>query len=130
MKFDVENKYEEIDNKIKADIKKSFGQFKNIVPLNKIEIYNEISKEAEPILFSLKNRIRHTSIENQNEIIKRQVLLEVIRLAAENETYEGFRKELYAEALSWMKEAEEKGWIKPETTEGVKEKLNDDGILL
>ena len=73
MKFDVENKYEEIDNKIKADIKKSFGQFniqkfKNIVPLNKIEIYNEISKEAEPILFSLKNRIRHTSIENQNEI--------------------------------------------------------------
>ena len=73
MKFDVENKYEEIDNKIKTDIKKSYSQFniqkfKNIIPLNKIEIYNEISKEAEPTLFSLKNRIRHTSIENQNEI--------------------------------------------------------------
>lgn len=68
------------------------------------------------------------SIEKQNEIIKRQVLLEVIRLAAENETYEGFRKALYAEALGWMKEAEEQGWVKPETTEQAESKL-DDGIL-
>lgn len=70
------------------------------------------------------------SLERQNEIIKRQVLLEVIRLAAENETYEDFRKALYAEALSWMKEAEDQGWVKPETTEEAKSKLEDDGILL
>ena len=70
------------------------------------------------------------SIEKQNEIIKRQVLLEVIKLAAENETYEGFRKALYAEALSWMKEAEDKGWVKPETSEEVKSKLEDTSILL
>lgn len=68
------------------------------------------------------------ALTRQTEITKRAVLLEVIKIAAECETYEDFRKALYAEALSWMKEAEEKGWIKPETTKEAK--ITDDGILL
>lgn len=70
------------------------------------------------------------AIQKQSEIIQRQVLLEVIRLASENETYEDFRKALYAEALSWVKEAEDRGWVKSGTTKEVETKVNDDGILL
>ena len=70
------------------------------------------------------------SLEQQNEIQKRAILLEIIKIAAECETYEEFRKALYAEALSWMKEAEDKGWVKPDTTEQAKAKIADDGILL
>ena len=70
------------------------------------------------------------SFERQNEIQKRAVLLEIIRIACENETYEDFRKALYAIALSWMQEAEDQGLVKENTTEQAKANAADDGILL
>ena len=74
MALDYINKYEIINNKIKNDIKQSFEsindkRYVNIIPLSRREIKKEITKESEPILFSLKNKIKYSTIENNNEIM-------------------------------------------------------------
>lgn len=68
-------------------------------------------------------------IDKELEIAKKQVLLEIIQVAAECETYEDFRKALYAIALCWMKEAEDKGLLKSNTTAEAESKLDDNMLI-
>ena len=61
-----------INQKIKNDIVNSLDLFnksyENNMPYNQIEIKREVKKEISPILFSLNNKIKYTTIENINEI--------------------------------------------------------------
>ncbi len=59
------------------------------------------------------------SIKFQSEIIKRQVILEIITMACECDNFEQFKKVLYARALGFMKELEDQGELKSGTTEKV-----------
>lgn len=56
-------------------------------------------------------------IKNQTEIIKQQVLLEIITIACNCDNFEQFKGVLYARALGMMKQFEEQGLLKPGTTE-------------
>ena len=56
-------------------------------------------------------------IKNQTEIIKQQVLLEIITIACNCDNFEQFKGVLYARALGMMKEFEDQGMLKPGTTE-------------
>jgi len=58
-------------------------------------------------------------IKNQTEIIKQQVLLEIITIACNCDDFDQFKKVLYARALGFMKEFEDQGMLKPGTTEKV-----------
>lgn len=59
------------------------------------------------------------AIINQCEIVKRQVLLEIIQIAAGCDTFDDFKKVLYSRALGFMKEFEDQGVLKPGTVERV-----------
>ena len=59
------------------------------------------------------------SINRQSELIKRQVILEIITMACECDDFEQFKKVLYARALGFMKELEDQGELKEGTTEKV-----------
>lgn len=61
------------------------------------------------------------AITRQQEIVKKQVMLEIIQIAATCETYEEFRKAMYGTALGYLKEFEDDGVIKPGTVEAAKE---------
>ena len=65
-------KYDEINQKIKNDIVNSFDSinknYENDLPYNQLEIKREVKKEISPIIFSLNNKIKYTTIENINEI--------------------------------------------------------------
>lgn len=56
-------------------------------------------------------------IKNETEIIKQQVLLEIITIACECDDFEQFKKVLYARALGMMKQFEDQGMLKKGTTE-------------
>jgi hypothetical protein len=56
-------------------------------------------------------------IKNQTDLIKQQVLLEIITIACECDNFEQFKKVLYARALGMMKQFEDQGMLKPGTTE-------------
>lgn len=56
-------------------------------------------------------------IKNQTEIIKQQVLLEVITIACNCDDFEQFKKVLYARALGMMKQFEDQGMLEKGTTE-------------
>ena len=58
-------------------------------------------------------------ITKQAELIKRQVLLEIITIACECDNFDQFKKVLYARALGFMKELEDQGELKKGTTEKV-----------
>ena len=58
-------------------------------------------------------------IQNQTELIKQQVLLEIITIACNCDDFEQFKKVLYARALGFMKQFEDQGMLKPGTTERV-----------
>lgn len=58
-------------------------------------------------------------IKNQTELIKQQVLLEIITIACNCDDFEQFKKVLYARALGMMKQFEDQGVLKPGTTERV-----------
>lgn len=58
-------------------------------------------------------------IKNQTELIKQQVLLEIITIACNCDDFEQFKKVLYARALGMMKQFEDRGDLKPGTTERV-----------
>jgi hypothetical protein len=60
-----------------------------------------------------------TIITKQAELIKRQVLLEIITIACESDDFDQFKKVLYARALGFMKEFEDQGMLKKGTTEKV-----------
>lgn len=57
------------------------------------------------------------AISRQTEIVKQQVLLELITIACNCDDFEQFKKVLYARALGFMKEFEDQGMLKPGTTE-------------
>ena len=56
-------------------------------------------------------------IKNQTELIKQQVLLEIITIACNCDNFEQFKKVLYARALGMMKQFEDQGDLKPGTVE-------------
>lgn len=56
-------------------------------------------------------------IKNQTELIKQEVLLEIITIACNCDDFKQFKGVLYARALGFMKEFEDKGMLKKGTTE-------------
>ena len=59
------------------------------------------------------------ALQKQSELIKRQVILEIITMACECDDFEQFKKVLYARALGFVKELENIGELKEGTTEKV-----------
>ena len=72
------------------------------------------------------------AITRQTEIVKQQVLLELITIACNCDDFDQFKKVLYARALGFMKEFEDQGMLKPGTTEKVAkgEHMESDDILV
>jgi len=60
-----------------------------------------------------------TIVTKQAELIKRQVILEMITIVCECDNFEQFKKVMYARALGFMKELEDQGSLKTGTTEKV-----------
>ena len=58
-----------------------------------------------------------TIITRQSEIIKQQVLLEIITIACNCDNFDQFKKVLWARALGFMKQMEDEGIIKKGSTE-------------
>lgn len=58
-------------------------------------------------------------IKNETEIIKQQVLLELITIVCNCDDYKQFKGVLYARALGMMKQFEDQGMLKKGTTERV-----------
>ncbi len=56
-------------------------------------------------------------LHNQTELIKQQVLLEIITIACNCDDFDQFKKVLYSRALGMMKQFEDQGMLKPGTTE-------------
>ena len=56
-------------------------------------------------------------IKNQTEIIKQQVLLEIITIACNCDDFKQFKGVLYARALGMMKQFEDQGLLEKGTTE-------------
>ena len=56
-------------------------------------------------------------IKNQTDMIKQQVLLEIITIACNCDDFKQFKGVLYARALGMMKQFEDQGLLKPGTTE-------------
>ena len=63
------------------------------------------------------------AVQKQSNLIIQQVFIQLIQMVTESETYEEFRKKMYALALSYIKDMEAEGIKVPET------KDPDDGIL-
>ena len=61
------------------------------------------------------------ALKKQTDLIIQQVMIQMIQLVTESETYEEFRKKMYALALSYIKDMEAEGIKVP--------KEADDGIL-
>ena len=72
------------------------------------------------------------AISKQTEIVKQQVLLELITIACNCDDFDQFKKVLYARALGFMKEFEDQGMLKPGTTEKVAkgEHMSDDDLVI
>lgn len=65
-------------------------------------------------------------IKNQTDLIKQQVLLEIITIACNCDDFKQFKGVLYSRALGMMKQFEDQGMLKPGTTEkAAKCKLDD-----
>ena len=58
-------------------------------------------------------------IKNQTDIIKQQVLLEIITIACNCDDFKQFKGVLYARALGMMKQFEDQGMLKQGTVEKV-----------
>jgi hypothetical protein len=71
----------------------------------------------------------HAAMKAQTEFIKKQVMFEVIQVAATCETYDEFRKAMYGKALEFMKELEAEGALKPGTTEKVRQNSIEKGEI-
>lgn len=50
-----------------------------------------------------------SAMKRQNDLIVQQVLLQVISIVAESETYDEFRKKMYSIALGYLKDMEQMG---------------------
>ena len=49
------------------------------------------------------------AVQKQSDLIIQQVFIQLIQLVTESETYEEFRKKMYALALSYIKDMEAEG---------------------
>ena len=49
------------------------------------------------------------AVQKQSDLIMQQVMIQMIQLVTESETYEEFRKKMYALALSYITEMEAEG---------------------
>ena len=54
------------------------------------------------------------AVRKQSELIVQQVFVQLIQLVTESETYDDFRKKMYALALSYIKDMEAEGIKIPE----------------
>ena len=54
------------------------------------------------------------AVQKQSELIVQQVFVQLIQLVTESETYDDFRKKMYALALSYIKDLEAEGIKIPE----------------
>lgn len=54
------------------------------------------------------------AVQKQSELIVQQVFVQLIQLVTESETYDDFRKKMYALALSYIKDMEAEGIKIPE----------------
>jgi len=72
------------------------------------------------------------ALRHQTELIKQQVLLEIITIACNCDDFDQFKKVLYSRALGFMKEFEDQGMLKPGTTEKVAKggNVDDEDVLL
>jgi len=70
-------------------------------------------------------------ITKQAELIKRQVLLEIIQIACNCDDFKQFKGVLYARALGFMKEFEDQGLVKKGSTEKAAkgQDIGEDAIL-
>ena len=66
------------------------------------------------------------AIQRQTDLIVQQVMIQMIQMVTESETYEDFRKRMYSLALSYIKDLEGEG-VKPEPTKT--EPVEDDFLL-
>ena len=69
------------------------------------------------------------SMKAQTEFIKKQVMLEVIQVAATCDTYEEFKKAMYGKALEYMKELEAEGGLRPGTVEKIRQNSIERGEI-
>ena len=71
-------------------------------------------------------------ITKQAELIKRQVLLEIIQIACNCDDFKQFKGVLYARALGFMKEFEDQGLVKKGSTEKAAkgQDIGEDAILI
>jgi hypothetical protein len=78
------------------------------------------------------------ALKKQNDLIVQQVLLNIISIVAESETYDEFRKRMYGIALGYLKDMESMG-VAPDTvstlTKAIDDKFggsgsDDEGILI
>ena len=54
------------------------------------------------------------AVQKQSNLIVQQVFIQLIQLVTESETYDDFRKKMYALALSYIKDMEAEGIKVPE----------------
>lgn len=54
------------------------------------------------------------AVRKQSDLIVQQVFIQLIQLVTESETYDDFRKKMYALALSYIKDMEAEGIKIPE----------------
>ena len=78
-----------------------------------------------------------SAMKRQNDLIVQQVLLQVISIVAESETYDEFRKKMYSIALGYLKDMEDMGVSKEKVgvmktaiDEQFNESESDNNILL
>ena len=78
-----------------------------------------------------------SAMKRQNDLIVQQVLLQVISIVAESETYDEFRKKMYGIALGYLKDMEDMGVSKEKVgvmktaiDEQFNESESDNDILL
>jgi len=55
------------------------------------------------------------ALKKQTDLIVQQVFIQLIQLVTESETFEDFRKKMYALALSYIKDLEGEGFKVPDT---------------
>lgn len=66
------------------------------------------------------------AVASQVDFIKKQVLLEVIQVAAVCDTYEEFKKAMFGKALEFMREFEADGTLKQGTVDKIIEEGKKD----
>ena len=55
------------------------------------------------------------ALKKQTDLIIQQVMIQLIQMTTESETYDDFRKKMYALALSYIKDMEAEGIKVPES---------------